>query len=130
MIRLLTVYQRMQASRPLPELVAAFDTPDRSSEEQLDAARITRQIDLLMRLVYRDRFCMKRSLLHFHYLRRMGANVVLQFGVTKTDDGLTGHAWVEVDGEPYEERFDPRARFTRTYSYPAVDLADQASLTP
>ncbi|HEX7071952.1 MAG TPA: lasso peptide biosynthesis B2 protein [Rhodothermales bacterium] len=127
MTRLIGLYQRLHDKRPLPELVSAFDSEPRSDELPSDLKRITRQIDLLMRLVYRDRYCMKRSLLHFHYMRRMGLPVTLQFGVTRTGDGLTGHAWVELAGEPYAERFDPRERFARTWSYPQEPESDSSA---
>jgi hypothetical protein len=40
------------------------------------------------------------------------------FGVAAEGDGLDGHSWLELDGEPFAEEADPRGAFTVVYAYP------------
>jgi hypothetical protein len=77
-------------------------------------------IDGLLRRSYRQTpgYCMERSLLLFHLLRRSGHDVALCFGVHRRGDDLRGHAWVTLDGLPVAEAADPRTVYTVTYTYP------------
>ena len=59
-----------------------------------------------------DRDCVQRSLLLFRELSRHGFSPVLVMGLRKDDAGVTGHAWVEVDGAPVAEPAEALAVFT------------------
>lgn len=121
-------YQRLHGSRPLPELARSFDAQSRmGAAESSEVGRITYLIDLVMKTVYRDRYCMKRSLLHLYFLGKRRLPVTLHFGIRRTGEVMAGHAWVEVGGRPYAERYDPRTRFVETYRYPLPEARHAAS---
>lgn len=62
--------------------------------------------------------CMKQSLMVFHYLRRWGAPVTIHFGVAKRDEAIEGHCWIELAGQPFGERGNPRREFVQVYTSP------------
>ena len=72
----------------------------------------------LMRLIYRRDYCMKRSLVLFHFLTRWGYDPSVHFGVKIEEKELKGHAWVELSGRPLGESSDPYTSFKKTFSYP------------
>lgn len=103
----------------MPELMARFDSEPISHDlPRLTPSRLVFLVTGLVRVTLRDRYCMKRSILIFHYLRRWGYSVRILFGVVKSDEALEGHAWVELNGRPLAERGDPRTRYAVTYAYP------------
>jgi hypothetical protein len=62
--------------------------------------------------------CMKQSLVLFHFLRQWDAPVTLHFGVAKRDEALEGHCWIELAGQPFGEKSNPRPAFTTVYTFP------------
>ncbi|HET6568579.1 MAG TPA: lasso peptide biosynthesis B2 protein [Rhodothermales bacterium] len=115
LVKLLVV----QSRRTLPGLVAGFDSENRPHDPlRMRVSRLIRIVDILMRVVFHDRYCMKRSLLLFHFLRRWGYDARLIFGVQKQGGDIQGHAWVEVQNRPLAEGADPRSVYVQTYSYP------------
>ena len=125
-------------SLALPALARRFDAApppaDRAGRGGAHAGgtvppwRLARLIDGLLRRAYRScpGYCVERSLLLFHLLRRDGRPARLCFGVEATaGGGLAGHAWVELDGEPVAERRDPRERYRTTYAYPEGGVGDE-----
>lgn len=71
--------------------------------------------------------CLKRSLVLYHFLRRIGMNVHMCIGVRyyngpKTDDmlrKLEGHAWLLYKGKPYlEKEISEITTFKTTYCFP------------
>jgi len=67
-----------------------------------------RSLDDGVRLRVRpDGPCVPRALAVFAALRARGAPAVFCSGVRRRGAALEGHAWVELDGEPVEERRQP-----------------------
>ncbi len=66
--------------------------------------------------------CLRRSLTRYHFLRRIGVPVVLQFGAKfvagKPDREVGGHAWLTLNGRPYYEADENRRGFTVMFSFP------------
>lgn len=117
MLAALLVLQRFLS---LPRLLKVFDARSvQASGARVSLDRLVWLTRGLLRITFRDRYCMKQSLLLFHFLRKWSYPVRLYFGVAKTEDELIGHAWVELDGKPFAEYDDPRETFRVTYSYPA-----------
>ena len=105
----------------LPRLMSLVDPgKTRQTPQTLSAERAATLIKGLLRFIYRDRYCVKQSLLLFRYLKKSREDVALYFGVSKHGDHLSGHAWVELEGVPIAEENDPRKSFRVTYSYPAI----------
>ena len=118
---LLTSFLIAQRKDPLPDLMAKFDSePEDPSTRRIRPGRLVYLVTGLVRFTLGDRYCMKRSILIFHYLRKWSYDAKIKFGVVKGDQGLQGHAWVELNGLPLAERGDPRQRYAVTYSYPTA----------
>lgn len=119
LLALLPIFERLFS---VPRLVRIFDVPRAArSASGPDRRRLTWLTDaLLRRFSFRRRGrCLPRSLLLFRFLRRRGDEASrLCFGVAKVEGQLRGHAWVEIDGEPFAEASAPDASFHRTYAYP------------
>jgi hypothetical protein len=110
----LGVLERM---RPLSSVVAWAWRPPRSltrdrAEEQRVAACVIR-LCRAARAV--DRRCLRRSLLLYRELSRLGANPSLCVGFRRNGDRtVEGHAWVVVNDEPIAEAVRPGAQFETT----------------
>lgn len=127
MSRLLGSLLIAQRKASMPALMARFDSePAPPDEPRVPPGRLVYLVTGLVRFTLRDRFCMKRSILTFHFLRRWGYDARIRFGVVKDDRGLQGHAWVELNGRPLAERGDPRQRYAVTYEYPNSPMAPEA----
>jgi hypothetical protein len=123
MLVALLVLQRLLS---LPRLLKVFDPRTvRASKARVSLDRLAWLTRNLLKVTFRDRYCMKQSVLLFHFLRKWGYPVRLHFGVAKRDAELIGHAWVEVDGEPFAEYGDPLETYRITYSYPAAGDGSQ-----
>jgi hypothetical protein len=59
--------------------------------------------------------CLTRGLTLYRFLRRMGADVSLRFGMGQMSGEMAGHCWIVYQGEPLAERRDPRPLFTETW---------------
>ena len=94
--------------------------PTRSADEQT-----TRRLADLAALLDRRSplgLCLRRSLTRYHFLRRIGVPVVLQFGAKfvagKPDRDVTGHAWLTLNGRPYSEADENWRGFAVMFSFP------------
>jgi hypothetical protein len=90
----------------------------------VDPERIVAHLEQAMRgrpIVRRS--CLTRGLTMYWFLRRGGLPVRLHFGMGQVGDVLEGHCWIERDGAPFLEPYDPRPTFTGIYSYPVGSSA-------
>jgi hypothetical protein len=57
--------------------------------------------------------CLERSLVLYRFLGEAGARPTLVLGANDTPSGLAGHAWVEINGEPFADtpRYAPVLAF-------------------
>lgn len=67
--------------------------------------------------------CLHRSLLRYHFLRRAGVPVVIQFGVRRKSEGIGGHAWLTLNGAPYHEAAADYAPFVVVYHFPPLPVS-------
>lgn len=77
-------------------------------------AQLGRWVDAIMRRgrpVIRPG-CQTRGVTLYYALRREGLDVALCFGVGTVAGAVEGHCWIDLDGEPQLEPFDPRTAFT------------------
>jgi Transglutaminase-like superfamily len=79
--------------------------------------------------------CLKRSLVLYHFLRRLGINVHICFGVRLPDGGskkqLEGHAWLLHDRDIFLERnIEVAKTYKMTYCFPEgrEKIAQEANL--
>jgi hypothetical protein len=66
--------------------------------------------------------CLRRSLVRYHFLRRAGVPVAVQFGARfrggQADRDVTGHAWVTLNGEPFFEAGENYRGFAVMLTHP------------
>jgi hypothetical protein len=107
---------------PLPQAVAA-QTPQ-AADLALAPASVRNLADSAALF---DRssplgLCLRRSMLRYHFLRRVGLPVVLNFGARfkggQADREITGHAWITLDGQPYFEDGENYQGFTVMLRFP------------
>ncbi len=55
--------------------------------------------------------CLDRSVFLWFVLRQHGITGDIRIGVTRSDDGIDGHAWVEFDGAVINDSSDVSNRF-------------------
>jgi hypothetical protein len=114
-------------SEPLPEALRR-QTPS-AADLRLRPESVRRLADAAA-LVERDSplgLCLRRSLVRYHYLRRAGLPLTLNFGARFTggqaDRDVTGHAWVTLDGQPYFEDGDNYRGFAVVITFPEGENA-------
>ena len=96
-------------SRPLPE-----HGPDAER-----VAWVVRIVDTTVRW-YRPLLpsvCLTRGLTLFWFLRGLGQDVALVFGAGQLRGNFGAHCWLELEGEPYLEKVDPREFFVEIYRF-------------
>ena len=108
---------------PLPEALQKL-TPVKGAATNVGADSIRDLADIVALLDRRSPLglCLRRSLVRYHFLRREDLPVVLQFGAKfvagKPDREVTGHAWLTLDGQPYDEADENWRGFVVMFSYP------------
>lgn len=108
---------------PLPRLARLLEGAPRPSDRMHGPDEVKRLVRLtqgLLRHLYRQDFCYPRSLILFHFLSRWGYPVRLHFGIRREGTRLAGHAWLELDEQPFAETRDPRATYSTTFTYPST----------
>jgi Transglutaminase-like superfamily len=86
--------------------------PDR---EALFALRVAESLVRRARVI--PDTCLYRALGRYALLRREGYRAVFVLGLRAVRDGGKGHAWIEVDGAPFQETIGPE--LVDTLRYPA-----------
>lgn len=104
--------------RPLPAVLGALTSPATSD---VPRAVVEESIAAAERLIERLRVlpdtCLYRALARYAVLRRAGHPARFVMGLDPKASDISGHAWVELDGEPVGETLEPG--LTVTFSYPA-----------
>ena len=101
--------------------------------EAIDTLKLSTAIDSVLAvdfLMFKPS-CWKRAAVLHRYLALAGVATTIQFGVTKDEGELKGHAWLELNGEPILENAAPNYKVT--YTFPSaqafeIDLAKIAEL--
>jgi len=114
--------RREYVRRPLPELLDRISrTRSMREGRRLAPKEIALQVDRIFPALLDPSWgpCFGRALLLFQFLWRGHYPARIHFGVMADPRApLRGHAWVSLNGEPVEERIDPRGRYKETYCYP------------
>jgi hypothetical protein len=109
--------------RPLPQALELVSGPESRELEIKDTElpnRLARSIDLLLSadFLFIEPICWKRAAVLRRYLSRNGFATRIIFGVRNDTDGqVTGHAWLEANGQPILEKSPPE--YIVTYSFPS-----------
>ena len=116
-------------STPLPQILAEL-TPRPLPPVQMPGPEMWKVLRIVEALCRRSRMlpdtCLYRALTRYALLRRFGHPAKFVMGMDpRARDDLTAHAWVELDGKPYQEVLD--ARMVVTYVYPDELSANQGT---
>lgn len=107
------------------EIVAGRQTDRPVLTDTDDQERFARAIDLLLSAdvwVFKP-ICWKRAAVLHRYLGRNGTPTRIIFGVRNDRSGtVTGHAWLEVEGQPILESTPPE--YVATYRFPSNERFD------
>jgi len=113
----------------LPRQLGLLRTNGARLERHLWSGTVARHVTLARRLFRGGsrrgpfrRSCLRQSLVLFRTLRRAGVPVTIQFGVAPKREGIDGHCWLELEGQPIAEREarQPRAEYRTIVSFPEV----------
>ena len=105
---------------PLPRLAAMMWRGEaHPSLEPGREERIAELATVVFRSEHVERFgnCLDRSLVLYRYLSAAGSEPELLIGVRKRDDGVEGHAWVTVRGDPVQESEDVVEGLARVHTF-------------
>lgn len=95
------------------------------TEDPANHERLARAIDLLLSAdvwMFKP-ICWKRAAVLHRYLSRTGTKTRIVFGVRNDRSGtVTGHAWLESDGQPILETTPPE--YVTTYRFPSNERFD------
>ncbi|MFO8058606.1 MAG: lasso peptide biosynthesis B2 protein [bacterium] len=105
----------------MPRLMRVL-TPKRTAavEEDMETARY---IAFYVRTILRQnpanlgKMCLKRSLLLYRFLRMYNVPARLLVGVRKEQGKLTGHSWIEINGQHFQDPLES-VPYKVTFSYP------------
>lgn len=107
---------------PLPDVLVAHTPPAADLDLPAPTVRLLADASALFERRSPLGVCLRRSLVRYHFLRRAGVPLVLNFGARfkdKTQDrSVTGHAWVTLDGQPYFEDGENYQGFTVMLKHP------------
>ena len=112
--------------RPLPaalKIISPNARPSRRGTGEAAEGQLANAIDVLLgvRFFIFKPICWKRAAILHRYLALSGVSTRIVFGVRNANDsGLTGHAWLELDGKPILETSAPE--YTVTYTFPSRDV--------
>jgi hypothetical protein len=108
---------------PLPRALRLVSTRTRNTgalSKEETQKRLADLIDLLLKidLLAFKPVCWKRAALLHRYLALQGISTHILFGIRKEPNGsVSGHAWLESDGEAIVESSAPR--YSVTYTFPS-----------
>lgn len=112
----------------LPALSRAIEPEPYLYFEPDALERALAQIEALVAFSLTSNFrtCLRRAALRFYVLRAARQSVVLVIGVKRTQQpaGLDGHAWVEVDGQPFRDDLKLIKSQMVMYRYPSEPAAN------
>lgn len=121
-MRALSRYLPTLMEQPLPQTMQHLS--EKGAAPGLAEDEVRRLADLAA-LVDRGSplgFCLRRSLLRYHFLRRAGVSLRLHFGARLQGDRqervIGGHAWVTRDARPYHEADEHWRNYVIMYSWP------------
>lgn len=107
------------------EIVAGRKSDTRAPTDRADRERFAHAIDLLLSTdvwMFKP-ICWKRAAVLHRYLGRHGTPTRIIFGVRNDKSGtVTGHAWLEAEGQPILETTPPE--YVATYRFPSNDRFD------
>lgn len=107
---------------PLPEAMQTLTPPAESLSLPQDTVRRLADLAALLERNTGLGFCLRRSLVRYHFLRRRGLSLQVHFGARFKEEererAIAGHAWVSLDGRPYYEADENWRNYRVVYRWP------------
>jgi hypothetical protein len=104
---------------PLQRLAEVMREEGQGPRDPVSERQIVALSSVLARLRpprFRDN-CLERSLLAYRFLGRANADPRLVVGVRIGENGILGHAWVTLDGEPIHESTAAISEFSEVVEF-------------
>jgi len=124
-VMVLSVAARRYSLPRALEIVAGHQTGRPAVTDPVTHERFARAIDLVLSTdvwVFKP-ICWKRAAVLHRYLARNGTPTRIIFGVRNDRSGtVTGHAWLEAEGQPILETTPPE--YVATYRFPSNERFD------
>jgi Transglutaminase-like superfamily len=101
------------------ELVSGRTSPQLDANTSEIPVHLARSIDLLLSadVLFIKPICWKRAAVLRRYLSKQGFATKIMFGVKPENEGkVSGHAWLELNGQPILENAPPE--YVVTYVFP------------
>ena len=109
--------------QPLPEALRQLTPPSGAASASESVLRNLSDLAALLDRHSPLGLCLRRSLLRYHFLRRAGVPVVLQFGAKfsrgRPDRDIHGHAWLTLNNAVYYEDDENWRGFTIMFAFPS-----------
>lgn len=108
----------------LPEALTQLDGGIADYRNLPGEASIRRLAEMAALLEHRSPLglCLRRSLIRYHYLRRLGLPMQIVFGARLAEGNSSqpfgGHSWLTLDGRPYYEEEAHWSGFTVMFVWP------------
>lgn len=81
--------------------------------EQILIYKIYRAATFYLRHLWRtEKPCLRRTLLLYHWCRRLNIPAHMLIGVKKTDDEMQSHAWLEINSNPVGDKQEDLKSYT------------------
>jgi len=111
------------------ELVSGGESRQLATDDTELPKRLARSIDSVLsaNVLFFKPICWKRAAVLRRYLSQNGIATRILFGVkSESKDTITGHAWLEANGQPILESTPPE--YVVTYTFPS-DQRDEPQLS-
>jgi hypothetical protein len=95
----------------LQQVLLGIERARASTVDAAHARHLSRLLDVAAHRLPMRSTCLTRSLALACLLRRRGAPAHVRIGVRFASGALDAHAWVELEGEPVNDRSDVSTRF-------------------
>lgn len=93
--------------------IRALPPTGRGQAKREDLDKLWRWLRFIQTRIWRDhKPCLRRSLVLYRWCVLHGITAEVIIGVRRTPDGITGHAWLLLDGVPYQENENNLEQFT------------------
>jgi len=103
----------------LPRLLKLIEPKRRIKADNNRIALIVKFSNFILHRIFRSpNPCILRSLILFRYLKMMGIDMKIAFGVKEEASRLRGHAWLIHKGRHFLETGDPSREYEVMFVYP------------
>ena len=104
---------RVQSPSTILAEIRALPPTDRGEAKLEDLDKLWRWLRFIQTRIWRDhKPCLRRTLVLYRWCVQQGLPAEVTIGVKRTPDGITGHAWLLLDGVPYQENETNLEQFT------------------